>query len=185
MSVLKSYEINTLAYLGGFASVADSRTATAIALAESGGRTDARNPSSNARGLWQILPSTAREVGADWSKLDDPAYNAHAAHQVYKRQGWGAWSTYNSGAYKRYLTAPANPPTPDVIPGAGSLSDVGAGLHDVARAGAWIANPHNLVRVVEVAIGAGLVLGALLILARPITQPAAQAAASVASKGLL
>jgi len=35
--------------------------------------------------------------------LNDPAYNAHAALQIYQQQGYQAWATYNSGAYKSHL----------------------------------------------------------------------------------
>jgi hypothetical protein len=36
--------------------------------------------------------------------LLDPAQNiSYAYHHKYLTQGWGAWSTYNSGAYQRYL----------------------------------------------------------------------------------
>lgn len=45
---------------------------------------------------------------ADWSQTEaqqlvDPVANTDAAVKVWKEQGFSAWSTYNSGAYKKYL----------------------------------------------------------------------------------
>lgn len=78
----------------------------AIAEAESGGRTDARNP-SGATGLWQILGAVNP---ADQSRLTNPQVNAHEAVLKYRDQGLGAWATYTSGAYKKYLRGKAPPP---------------------------------------------------------------------------
>lgn len=193
MSTLSGPAIATLAYLAGFNSAStdtnkpSNKIATAVALAESEGKTNARNP-SGARGLWQIMPNTARAVGADYNRLDDPQYNANTAFRVYKLQGWGAWSTFNSGAYKTHMGVDTgvrgNIPLPSV-PGADTLSEVGAGIHDIVRGGAWLANPHNWVRVLQVVAGGALVVGALLILAKPVLEPAAAAAAKVATKGAL
>lgn len=64
-------------------------------------------------GLFQIhLPSHADKLKKwtgssnrqDWVNwLQDPDNNAYAASQVYKSQGLGAWTAYNTGAYKSYL----------------------------------------------------------------------------------
>lgn len=45
---------------------------------------------------------------SDWSQTEaqqlvDPVANTNAAATVFKEQGFGAWSTYNNGAYKKYL----------------------------------------------------------------------------------
>ena len=80
----------------------------AIAEAESGGNSDAHNP-SGASGLWQILGNPF--PGNPY----DPATNARMAVAKYKSQGLGAWTTYTSGAYKAYLK---NSTTPDSnVPG--------------------------------------------------------------------
>lgn len=90
--------------------------ATAISKAESswnannqGDRTLAAYGSN---GLWQIFsgahsPSEFGLSGA-WSPanvalIDVPQTNADAAYSVFKSQGFGAWSTYNNGAYKQFL----------------------------------------------------------------------------------
>lgn len=88
-------------------------TAAAIAEAESGGNSDARNP-SGASGLWQILgvPFPGNPF--------DPATNAKMAVAKWKSQGLGAWVTYTDGAYKAYLS---NSTTPDPsVPGSPSAT---------------------------------------------------------------
>ncbi|MGH2846201.1 MAG: hypothetical protein ACRDL0_09365 [Thermoleophilaceae bacterium] len=78
----------------------------AIAMAESSGRLDVVSaPNRNGtrdRCAWQI-----NDVhGYDRSRLiNDPSYCAAAAREVYHRQGLGAWTVYNTGAYRQYLGA--------------------------------------------------------------------------------
>lgn len=67
-------------------------TAVAVALAESGGRTAARNTNRNGStdtGLWQI--NSVHKWSGD---LTDPRENLRAAESVWSRQGWGAWYAY-------------------------------------------------------------------------------------------
>lgn len=81
----------------------------AIALAESSGNPNARNVDSNGtvdRGLWQINSSNF-----DSDSLFNPQTNAKWAVKVYNRQGLNAWTTYKTGAYKKYLPG-ASAPTP-------------------------------------------------------------------------
>jgi hypothetical protein len=73
----------------------------AIAMAESGGNSDAKNP-SGATGVWQILGAVNP---ADQDKLTDPAVNAKEAVLKYNSQGLTAWTTYTSGAYKKYYSS--------------------------------------------------------------------------------
>ena len=88
----------------------------AIAMAESGGNARAKNPKSDASGLWQIngLPFP----GDVW----DPLTNARMAVAKYKSQGLKAWATYTSGAYKKFLQGKA--PDPGVRGGAGFVDEV-------------------------------------------------------------
>lgn len=78
--------------------------ATAIALAESGGNPGATHSNDNGsidRGLMQV-----NSVHSQYNsgQLLDPAYNAKAAFQIAGGgTNFGPWSTYNSGAYKKYL----------------------------------------------------------------------------------
>jgi hypothetical protein len=89
----------------------------AIAEAESGGNSDAENP-SGATGLWQILGNPFP------GNAYDPATNAKMAVAKYHSQGLGAWSTYTNGAYKAYLSGKT---TPDMnIPGSPTATAAGA-----------------------------------------------------------
>lgn len=101
---LTASQIKQVAQKAGF--TADQAVvATAIALAESGGRTNATNTDSNGtvdRGLWQIN-SVHQQFTA--SKLFDPLYNAQAAYQVSNSgTNWLPWVTFTSGAYTRFLS---------------------------------------------------------------------------------
>jgi hypothetical protein len=85
----------------------DPGVAVAIALAESGGRTDAvRNnlgpPPSRDRGLWQINSRFHPDV------TDAQAFNAAAATDAAHRlsnggRSWTLWNAFRNSAYLRYL----------------------------------------------------------------------------------
>lgn len=82
----------------------DTKTAYAICMAESHGNTNAYNMNANSTtdgGLMQI-----NSIHADIISLQDrynPVKNVAAAYQIYLGSGFKAWSTYNSGAYLRYM----------------------------------------------------------------------------------
>ena len=91
---------------------------TAIALAESGGKSGAHNTTypDNSYGLWQInmLDEPGYMLGEERRKLFglksndelfNPVKNAKAAYAILKQQGFGAWSVYTSGSYEQYLPA--------------------------------------------------------------------------------
>lgn len=116
-------ELVSLAYQAGFGD--DSRTAAAIAIAESNepptnpptGNTQAYNPEKNAAigyedapdgegsyGLWQIYLHKHPEFSGQ--DLYDENVNASAAYKVYSDAGgFKPWSTYKSGKYQEYLNA--------------------------------------------------------------------------------
>lgn len=102
--------------------------ARAIMLAESGGRPTAHNPNAgtgdNSYGLFQINmlgdmgPARRRQFGLSSNEaLFDPLTNARVAYQM--SQGgtnWSPWSTYKTGAYRKYMgNTPAAVASP-VIP---------------------------------------------------------------------
>jgi len=91
-------------------------TMVAIAMAESGGNSEAHNPKypDNSFGLWQInmLDEPGYQLGAERrqkyglssnEELKDPLTNAKAAFDILNSQGLGAWSVYTSGKYKDFL----------------------------------------------------------------------------------
>lgn len=91
----------------------DANIAAAIAMAESSGIPTKYNPEVKASGgtpqgqgsygLWQIYVKKHPQF-AGWN-LYDPQTNANAAYSVYQNEGWTAWTTFKTGAYKQYLPA--------------------------------------------------------------------------------
>lgn len=76
----------------------------AIAMAESGGETDAFGPPSG-RGLWQIewnvWAARMRQLGL--SNPDNPTQNALMAREVLQQQGLGAWVAYTTGRHEQFM----------------------------------------------------------------------------------
>lgn len=119
MTKLGAVQIYAYARAAGFPDGDIAATMTAIALAESGGRTDAIGDVAleNATwgpsvGLWQIRSLKAQygsNMPRDASRLTDPAFNAHAALSIWggaKKAGhnpYGPWSTYTNGAYRAFM----------------------------------------------------------------------------------
>ncbi len=103
-----------LAKGAGF-SESDAVIMAAIAMAESGGNSNAHNQNAatgdNSYGLWQINmigrlgPERLKQFGiSNYEQLKDPVVNAHAAKKTKESQGFSAWSVYKSGKYKAYLS---------------------------------------------------------------------------------
>jgi len=110
MSILSASQIAQYATAAGF-SGNNLTLSVAIALAESGGNTAAYNPEtaagtpigSGSRGLWQIYGKAHPEYNNN--TLYDPLVNAKAAYKISSSgKSFSAWSSYNSGLYKQYLT---------------------------------------------------------------------------------
>jgi peptidoglycan hydrolase-like protein with peptidoglycan-binding domain len=106
LSILTDVQVADVAFTAGFRGDA-LITAIAVALAESGGRTDAVNtvgntPSSRDRGLWQINSYWHPEVSD--AQAFNPAGCAQAAYRI-SAQGtsWRPWTTFNSGSYRQFL----------------------------------------------------------------------------------
>ena len=98
---------------GGSASAAP--IAAAIAMAESGGHTSSlnNNPATGdySVGLWQVnyfdglLPSRSAKYGPPSELQGNPDLQAKAAIDISNNgQNWQPWSTFSSGAYKKYLS---------------------------------------------------------------------------------
>lgn len=84
---------------------ANPKLAAAIALAESGGVTNAiaRTSREYSVGLWQINTKVHNQYTP--ADMADPIKNANAAFSI-SRGGtdWRPWSAYNNGRYRQYLT---------------------------------------------------------------------------------
>ncbi|HET7847210.1 MAG TPA: transglycosylase SLT domain-containing protein [Acidimicrobiia bacterium] len=65
---------------------------------ESGGDPEARNPSTGAAGLMQVMPFWAKTHGYSYEELFDPGINLWVASRIRDQQGWPAWSPYLRGA---------------------------------------------------------------------------------------
>ncbi|HET9144149.1 NlpC/P60 family protein [Actinophytocola sp.] len=101
MTTLTAAQVAVLVKQAGFPE-SDWVTMVAVCKAESGFRVEAKNPSSSASGLFQILWSVHKQY--DQRKLlSDAAYNTKAAYDIYKSQGKRAWVAYTSGAYQKYM----------------------------------------------------------------------------------
>jgi len=87
--------------------------AAAVAMAESDGNAMAVGDVTRgfSIGLWQINLRAHPEYNA--VSLYDPNNNAQAAMKISSGgTNWKPWSTFNSGAYKKYLPKPAEPASP-------------------------------------------------------------------------
>lgn len=109
MAKLSADEIYSYAVGAGF-SPDEAVTMTAIALAESGGNTNAHNPNGeDSRGLWQVnMRAHSSWVGS--KNLYDPATAAWAAYQVYKNAGnsispWTVTHKKNNYMYRKHEAA--------------------------------------------------------------------------------
>lgn len=160
--------IATYAVMGGFTGE-NVNIAAAVALAESSGRTaiigGPNDDGSSDYGLWQINSIHAKlfDTYSDWW---NPISNARMAHAVWAEAGgsFSPWVNYSNGKYKdhlgntQYEAVPSSDGIVDTVKGIGGM---------VWRAGQWMADPDNWVRVVQVTLGAGLLIAATTIVVRP------------------
>lgn len=199
MATLSYGQLVTLAASVG---MKQPRVMAAIAMAESGGNTNAHNstPPDDSYGPWQINmygnlgPSRRKQFGiSSNTALFNPLTNALAAKKIQSGQGLGAWSTYTNGAYKKYLSDSASEPVEqaDAEP-ASVVGDVGQSLGDIASlslsSARWISTPNNWLRIAYVAGGIVVTIVALKTLMAPAIDKVAsgvQTATSVIPAGKL
>lgn len=167
--------------------------AAAIALAESAGDPTATNPDDNggrqsSYGLWQISNGTHSPPAPNWA---NPHVNAGLAVAKWKAAGnsFAPWGTYESGAYKQYLS---NSTTPQQVPGSagssGSTAGPGCLMQLPSLFGGGCAFRDSQARAVVgglIAIGGGLILlvGLVAVLARANVGPAIQIASEATPAG--
>jgi hypothetical protein len=165
----------------------NAKIAAAVAMAESGGNPNAHNakPPDDSYGLWQINmlgglgPQRRSQLHlSSNSQLLDPKTNARAMAVISARgTNWHPWSTFNDGAYKRFLSnkvavgalprgsggtgTSANDPTgaqSGAGDGAMGLFAVASSAYEVAgKAAVWLSNAQNWVRIAYV-LGGGVVV---------------------------
>lgn len=188
MPTLSASQIAGYARQGGF-SGAEIPIAVAIALAESGGRTDATHRNSNGsidHGLWQINDVNASVLASgNWA---NPLDNARMAYAIYRQQGWRAWTTYKHGTYAKFLT----PGLQDAVPNP-NVPAYPAGLPgplgDIESAVKVLTNPHTWLRLATIIAGGVLLLMGLALLGwknapQSVKTAAKESAKAVATKGV-
>lgn len=184
MATLTDAQIAGYAKGAGFPA-GEIANAVAVALAESGGRTDANHRNSNGTmdyGLWQIN-SIHGSILASGDKFN-PADNARMAYQIWKDAGgkWRPWYTFTSGRYRAYV------PRGTVASGAPAIggSGGGAGGTDLSASFPSLNNPFEslLQGGLWVRLGTFL-LGGLLLLIGFIRISGIGSAALGAAKGVV
>jgi hypothetical protein len=115
----------------------EARTLAAISQAESAGNPLSHNTKGldNSYGLWQINmlggmgPQRRRQFGLGSNEdLYDPTTNARVALQMHRRAGgYRDWSTYSSGAYRKYMSN--SPHVPSYKGGGQTAQDIHVHTH--------------------------------------------------------
>jgi cell wall-associated NlpC family hydrolase len=105
VSILTATEIYNVCLQAGF-TPDQAVTWTAIALAESGGNTEAHNPhGEDSWGLWQVNVDPDVRDNA-WGNLSDPAANARAAYEISRggtdMRPWTTTHASNAGTHADY-----------------------------------------------------------------------------------
>lgn len=150
--------------------------ATAIALAESHGRVDARHKNSNGTedlGIWQLNTVHGYSTNEQLQLVTDPYFNAKEAKKVKDSEGWDAWVTYKTGAYLLFMHHDANVAVPhgptqaiqDGVDSAGKaigdatgLNAVGEALKVIASTLGSLSNPATWARIGKGALGGTLII---------------------------
>lgn len=108
MTVYSGPQIRQLCAVAGFPADV-TEVAAAIALAESGGNTDAVNNrvATRAVGLWQIEIRQAHKDVTEEQARDARFSTSYALH-LWQGRGrqFTDWTAYNNGSYKRFLPIP-------------------------------------------------------------------------------
>jgi Lysozyme like domain len=177
---------------------ADLAKGVAVGWAESSGRGDAiGGPNTDGSfdyGLWQINGKAHPDLMTSDEQWWSPGYNAQMAVKVYQDAGnsFKPWSTYGGISYQlNMIAAQAAADAPDnsiamrtgggntvtVNPLTEPLVNIGSAVGGIAgaivKAGAWMANRSNWQRVAYVGLGASLLIGSLMVVAKPAISSAA------------
>lgn len=152
----------------------------AIALAESGGRSNALNAKDNGGkqssfGIWQISNGTHSPPSANWANAQE---NAKLAVAKEKEQGLKAWGTFNSGAYKKFLRRGVNP----IQSGTPPIQTVSSGGGILGGILGSLVSPDTIQRVGLVIFGGFVVIVGVMLLAGGHTMELVKATGSTKGK---
>jgi hypothetical protein len=164
----------------------DRIVAVAVALAESGGRTDARGDEDITTGkwgpsigLWQIRSLNAdKGTGKTRDEVAnlDPTTNAAHAFAIWQDENWSPWTTYTWGKYLVYWPRAAKAVAGQAVdlPDPGDVADAvvpdaASAILDVAREPLrfleWLKQPINVERIGQVLVGGVILVVGLAIVA--------------------
>lgn len=149
--------------------------ATAIAGAESGYRTDAIGDTALQNdtwgpsvGLWQIRSLNAQHGTGqprDATRLTDPAFNAASMASISGAgKNFKAWSTFNSGAFQKYMGASASAANNDYGPIGNAVAAGAAGAFGAVAGAVGSLNPFSGWQASVLKIGGGLTAAVLIVL---------------------
>jgi hypothetical protein len=199
MAKLTAQQIAGAAKAAGFPAN-ELATATAVALAESGGETTATNRNTNGSvdyGLWQI--NTVHGSLLSQGDKFNPDDNAKMAYTVWSRAGnkWSPWSAYNNQRYRTFLpqaslaaaaptATPASAAIPNPTPGGAAMAAAG-GTADIISLISGLTSGGLWTRLGAFLLGGILVLFSLWKLtgAGDIIVQTGKLAAKVGSRGVL
>lgn len=162
MPRLTDQQIGNAAYAGGWRGN-DIAIAVAVALAESGGNSEAVSPpnrnGSTDYGLWQVNSVHGYPV----AQLLEVVGNARAAHEVFGRQGWTAWSVYKSGKYLVFLPRgkAVAPTSSDTGSGTGVIITDYGPLQPIVNLAKFLSDPSTYRRLGMLLLGGALLIFAL------------------------
>jgi hypothetical protein len=134
------------------------------------------------KGLMQINSHYHPEIlRVNWR---NPQENMNVAFRIWStRHNWSEWHTAGSAALLS-----KSPSIQQAVGSSHSIGDIagaaGGALADAtgasaainavglaAKAGTWMSDPANWLRIAYVVLGGALVIGALIIVAKPVTEP--------------
>lgn len=188
MAKLSNHQILDLAYKVGWRKAGDLERVLAIVLAESGGNTEAENRCCV--GLMQINVLVHKQYTRAEMKQAEP--NMRAGFLLWQQSGWAPWKDSRGGQLLRGPEARASTATWHASPGVGEegtagavgsipgVSGIGEAVDAANRVTQWITTPANIGRIVMVLLGGIIIVGGVLILARPAAQEAIRTAVKVA-----
>jgi hypothetical protein len=152
-------------------------TATAIAKAESGLRTDAvgdvglqDSKWGPSIGLWQVRSVKAESgkgTSRDGTRLADPAFNARSMVEISGGgTNWRPWSVFLHGSYRQFVdqaAAAAGQPAPPVTGSASDFAGVSTGGAAEAKPDGWVAEASANVQEIGLKLTATLAAVALVV----------------------